>query len=188
VKPNDLDQTLYDAGVVTTLNSVAAPLVAFQDQDALGALVGYTRVLVAQSGSLGLAINEQAAQAFVLHAQRAEALTVTFLTSSFAREVQGEVPVNPPIAPETLTVADAGGGVVNASSGVGSGDVGRYELHRKIGGVWQRVADGVVRQDNTGVDYQETAVEAGTWDYRVVPVSGFFKGFAGPIETMEVAG
>jgi hypothetical protein len=188
MKPNNLDQMLYDAGAITTLNSVLDPLVAFRDADALEALAGYLRVLVAQSGSLGLAVNEQAAQAFILHAQRVQKLDGTFLGASFDRSVLSEVPQNPPVAPDSLAVADAGGGVVNASSGVGSGYVDRYELHRRIDGIWERVVDGVIRQDGTGVDYQETGVSAGTWEYRVVPVRGFFRGFPGSTTSVDVAG
>lgn len=119
MRPNDFDLTLFDAGVHILIDSVANPLVALQDRDALEALTGYLTVFLAQPDSLALVANQEALQAFVLHAQRVQAIGVSFLDASFLASVRGSVPSSPPVAPANLWLTDAGGGVVDASSDLG---------------------------------------------------------------------
>lgn len=183
MRPNDFDLRLYDAGAATLLNSVCAPLVALNDADALTALVGYAQVYLAQQSSLGLVTNTEAVQAFVLHAQRAGILNVTFLDASFPGVIRNQIPQSPPIAPSGLWLTAAGSGVVNASSNLGS-YADRYELQQQIGGAWETVAQGTPRED--GVDYQVTGVAAGTQSFRVVVRWGFFAGFPGAAQSITV--
>jgi hypothetical protein len=175
VKARDFDVTLYDSGVHTLINSVVDPLVALQDQDGLEALTGYLTVFLAQPGSLGLVANAEALQEFVLHAQRAGVLDVTFQDESFSGGARNAVPASPPAAPAGLWLTDATGGVVNASSDLGL-NCDRYELQRLDGGAWGTVAQGTPRED--GVDYVH-APGAGTHEYRVVARIGFYAGFPG---------
>lgn len=183
MRPNDFDITLYDAGGHTLANSVTDPLVALTDQDALDSLVGYLRVYLAQAASLGMVTNAEAIQHFILHAQRAGVLDVAFLEASFDMAIRNEVPPSPPIAPTGLWLTAAGGGMVNASSNLGS-YADRYELQQQGGGGWTTVAHGTVRAD--GVDYQAQGVGAGTHYFRVLARWGFFAGFPGHSVSVEV--
>jgi len=184
MKPNDFGIKLYDAGAHTLINSVAAPLVALTDKDALDALTGYLRVYLAQAASLGLVTNAEAIQHFILHAQRAGLLSVAFLDGSFDAAIRNEVPISPPIAPTGLWLTVAGGGVVNASSNLGS-YADRYELQQLVNGVWVTVAQGSLRED--GVDYQVSGVATGTQLFRVVARWGFFAGFPSNSNIVEVS-
>lgn len=184
MRPNDFDLKLYDAGAHTLINSVTAPLVALTDKDALEALTGYLRVYLAQAASLGLVTNAEAIQHFILHAQRAGVLDVAFLDASFDAAIKNEVPPSPPLAPTGLWLTAAGGGVVNASSSLGS-YADRYELQQQIGGVWVTVAQGSIRED--GVDYQVSGVATGTQAFRVIARWGFFAGFPSNSNTVEVS-
>ena len=185
MRPNDFDIVLYDAGAHTLIDSVASPLVALQDVDALGALTGYLTVFLAQQASLGLVANAEALQAFVLHAQRAGVIGVSFLDASFVGSVRNSVPSSPPAAPGTLWLSDAGEGVVNASTtGLGL-NADRYELQQRVAGAWVTVGQGVLGE---GLSFQVTGVSAGTQEFRVLPRIGFFAGFPGAVNSVEVAG
>ncbi len=184
MRPNDFDLRLYDAGAHTLLNSVVSPLVALADADALAALIGYARVYLAQPASLGLVTNVEAIEHFVLHAQRVRLLAVEFLEASFSGPVRAEVPASPPIAPASLWLTAVGSGVVNASSALGS-YADRYELQRLVNGAWTTVAQGSPRED--GVDYLVTGVPTGSQQFRVIARLGFFAGFPGAAQTVEVA-
>ena len=183
MKPIDLDITLYDAGVQTTINSVVEPLVALEDDEALDRLTHYLEVVLMQSSSLGLVLNDAAVQAFVLHAQRAGAINVEFLTDSFIGTVRNSVPQRPPTAPENLWLGESAG-VVTSSSTLGE-NCDRYELqHSTDNATWETVAAGTTRED--GVDYPQQSPGAGTHYYRVVVRFGQYPGFPGDSENVEV--
>jgi hypothetical protein len=185
MRPNNFDLTLYSAGAHTLINSVSSRLMAFDDADALGALVGFLRVYLADSEeSLGVVTNSETIQHFVLHAQRAGLLSATFADSSFAAQVREQVPQSPPMAPPDLWLTAAGGGVVNASCSLGS-YADRYELQQRAGDVWNVVAQGVVGE--SGVNFQVAGVQPGNRDFRVVPRYGFFAGFPGEPKTVQVS-
>ncbi len=177
MKLTDFDITLYDTGVHTTINSVTTPLVAYQDKDALNWLVGFIIVTLAQSGSLNIPTSQDAIEHFILHAQNVRLINAEFLIESFLGSVRNQPGIlSPPTAPATLALADEGGGVVNASCALGT-NADAYELWREISDVWVLKANGIIRGDSTGVDFQETGVGTGTWDYRIVSRLGFFASF-----------
>lgn len=187
MRPTDFNILLYDAGVHTLIDSVASPLVALQDVDALAALTGYLTVYLAQSGSLAIVTNEEALLVFIRHAQLVGAIGVEFLDASFPVSAHSQVPSSPPVAPADLFLTAAGSGVVDASSGVGGGSAAQYELQHYDAGAWVMVAVGVEREDFSGVDYQATSITAGMQQFRVVARNiGNFPGFPGTAESLDV--
>lgn len=185
MRPRDLNITLFDAGVQTTIDSVVTPLVALADAAALERLVHHLVVVLMQSGSLGLVLNDEAVQAFILHAQRTGDIDVEFLTDSFVGTVRNGVPVHPPVAPVGLWISESAG-VVTSSSDLGT-DCDRYELQYSAdGSTWATVAVGTTRED--GVDYPQQSPGAGTHWYRVIARYGSYPSFPGDAVSVEVGG
>lgn len=184
----DSNILLYDQGTHDEINAVCDRLISQEDSQALEFLVGHLVIMLGDENKLGVAVNKESVQMFILHAQRAfnpggaPVLSCAFLEASFLPQVRQQVKSNPPIPPASLALASGGANIVNASCPLGE-YADRYELQRLISDKWTRVKDGT---QGAQVDFQETGVPTGTWQYRVIPRQGFYAGFPTAAQTIEV--